>query len=130
MLRTVLLLLALPTAALADTMLKCEMSGTWVEDKETFTFAADYTAGKTDRLSGTYSNAGVTANVGGAVTKGKWSIQVIYTSDKHKGQVRDLIGTGTRDAKTNTVSITGDYTSTKNGKADKKGTFKLAGKCK
>jgi hypothetical protein len=120
----------LSSNALAD---KCEMKGQWVEEKDSFSFTADYTEKKdADKFSGTYTNpgAGATANVGGALSKGKWSIQFIYTSEKQRGLVANLTGEGARDPKTNAITIKGKYEKTQNGKPTKSGTFVLDGKCK
>lgn len=121
------------TTALADTKFTCEMSGQWVEEKDSFAFVAEYIAKEGhDKFSGVYSNAsaGAKANVGGAVSKGNWSIQFIYMSDKHKGLVANLVGQGARDAKSNGITIKGNYQKMQNGKETKKGTFVLNGKCK
>jgi hypothetical protein len=127
-----ILVLACSSAAFADTRLKCEMSGTY-DDKDAFAFPAEYIAKPTgDKFSGIYTNpaAGTSATVGGAVTKGTWSIQFVYTDEKHRNQMTNLAGTGTLDAKANTVSITGKFQITVKGKPIKSGTFKLNGKCK
>lgn len=119
--------------AQADTQLTCEMKGTWIEQHDDFVFQARYTAKNgPDTFDGSYFNATTktTASVKGVAEKGTWAILLKYTDSLHKGQTRELVGTGMRDAGTNTILIKGTYLYKQDGRQIGTGTFAMLGKCK
>lgn len=118
--------------AAADTRLTCDMSGTWYPDKDSFAFVASYVSKNgPDTFTGVYTNtsAGAVANVNGVATKGTWIINLTYTDAKHRGYVKDLVGTGTR-SKSNLLTIKGDFTAKRNGSTVQRGTFTINGRCR
>lgn len=119
--------------AVADSTLTCDMAGTWYPDNDSFAFVAKYIAKDgPDTFTGVYTNssAGAVANVNGVATNGTWIINLTYTDAGHRGYEKSLVGTGTRNAKTNLLTIKGDFTAKKNGGVVQKGTFTINGKCK
>ena len=123
--------------ARADRKMTCAMQGTWVDRNDGFFFNADYIEkNDPDTFNGVYSNpsAGATANVNGYALKGTWSITFHYTDPKRQGVELDMTGTGSKDAKTQILTINGTYKATKNieklAKSSQGGKFKLVGKCK
>lgn len=116
----------------ADKQYTCEMTGRWIEQKDDFVFQARYVAkaAGADTFSGLYFNAttGTTANVKGAADKGTWLIVLEYTDKGHKGQTRELVGTGTGTP--SLLTIRGNYTYKELGRQIGIGTFSLIGKCK
>jgi hypothetical protein len=118
--------------ARADRKIKCEMSGTWYPDNDSFAFVADYTERNgPDTFKGVYvnSSAGAVANVDGVASNGTWIITLKYTDAKHTGYEKHLVGQGTA-AKNNSLVINGNFTAKKNGAVVQNGTFKLNGKCR
>ena len=119
--------------ATADTRYNCDMSGVWVEDKDSFQFSAAYIAKDgPDTFTGVYTNAsaGAVASVNGVASNGTWVIALKYTDAKHRGYEKSLLGTGTRDKKSNSITIKGTFNAKKDGREVQKGTFSMIGKCK
>jgi len=118
--------------ALVDKQYTCEMTGRWIEQKDEFVFQARYVAkpAGADTFTGLYFNAaaGMTANVKGVADKGAWMIIFEYTDKAHKGQVRELIGTGRGTPEL--LTIQGNYTYKQDGRQIGIGTFQLIGRCK
>jgi hypothetical protein len=119
-------------SAWADKQYTCEMTGRWLEQREDFVFQARYVAKNAgaDTFTGLYFNAtaGTTANVKGAADKGTWLILLEYTDKGHKGQVRELVGTGRGSP--DLLTITGNYNYKQDGRQIGVGTSQLIGKCK
>jgi hypothetical protein len=116
----------------ADKKLTCEMTGTWIEQNDRFVFQAAYIAKDgPDTFKGLYFNAsaGTTANVTGAAEKGTWLIKLDYTDKMHRGQTRELVGTG-RLVGYDTLTVNGSYVYKELGRQIGVGTFSLIGKCK
>jgi hypothetical protein len=116
----------------ADKKLTCEMTGTWIEQADRWIFQAEYFAKDgPDTFKGLYFNAsaGTTANVTGVAVNGTWNILLTYTDQKHKGQTRELVGTG-RLVGYDTLTVNGNYTYKEFGRQIGAGTFGLIGKCK
>lgn len=117
--------------ASADRKLRCNFSGTWIEQNDNFGFAADYwEKNGPDTFSGVYvnSSAGAQANVTGAASNGTWVIKLTYTDAGHRGQERRLSGQGKMAGGMLTVS--GPYSYWQGANQIGKGNFKLVGQCK
>jgi hypothetical protein len=118
--------------ARADRKLACDMKGTWVEQKDDFAFQATYQAKDgPDTFDGLYTNpsAGAAAHVKGTASKGTWLIVLDYIDPKHRGQTRELSGTGTM-LPTNQLEVKGSYVYKQEGREIGKGNFVLVGKCR
>lgn len=120
--------------ARADSRFICDMRGRWIEAAEDWLFSADYIAHSAgaDSFTGVFANpkAGVTANVIGNALRGTWAIKLSYTDAGHPGWVRELVGTGSKDARTHDLVVKGKFTLKKSGAQTGQGTFELRGKCK
>lgn len=121
----------------ADQRMTCSMSGMWVERNDNFYFDVSYLSKDgPDSFSGIYvnSSAGATANVTGYALKGTWDIKFSYSDAVRRGVVLELTGAGSRDKKSNTLTIKGTYKATQHAeklnKASRGGKFTLSGKCK
>jgi hypothetical protein len=119
--------------ARADKKLFCDMKGTWLASKDNFTFDAHYyVKDGPDYFEGVYTNTsanGAVAKILGKKQGRTWKITLIYTDPGHKGLMRELVGTGMKDAN-NKIHILGDYVATRNGRQEDKGPFLLEGKCR
>lgn len=126
-------LLVAPADAQADTRFNCDLKGTWIEAKEDWLFAANYVAKNgVDSFTGvvTNSKAGTTANVVGSASNGTWIIQLTHTDAAHKGWIYQLVGSGSKDPKTQLLTVKGSFALKKNGTPSGNGTFSLVGQCK
>jgi hypothetical protein len=121
----------------ADQRLTCAMKGMWVERNDNFYFDVSYVSKDgPDSFSGIYINksAGATANVSGYALKGTWDIKFTYTDAVRQGVILELTGTGSRDKKSNKLTISGTYKATQHAeklnKASRGGKFSMTGKCR
>jgi hypothetical protein len=117
----------------ADSRHRCEMVGTWLETGENWLFSADYfqVDSGADSFWGHYVNpsAATTAKITGAAEGGTWNIKFTYTDNGHPGWVRHLIGNGSFNRGSHSITVSGRETLKKFGTPSGSGTFSMSGKC-
>ena len=131
-LASMLILVASASTASADTRMTCQMTGSFVEAKDNFSFEAELIQGSggADSFKGAYVNAAkVPVKVHGVADKGTWKIEVAYLDPKRGTSTKELVGKGSNTG--GQLAVTGTWRAKVPGSPlFTGGSFRLDGKCR